>query len=406
MAEGVLLYIAGLSGCVGTTVAAGVSARQSGSAPDVSALGLDLGLVTETESVRGCRLHLPRIQNLVIGGWDRREGELASYATEYGICPPEIMKLVEPMLQNLVPRSSYPEYGELRGWIEREAEYLRMRARECSADVIILANLCPTEPLDLQLDDSKLDWGSLDFESGTNGVTPSRIFFRLAIEAGAHYLNFTPNHAETDCLRDLAAGNGLLFCGRDGKTGQTFLKTTLAPALRDRHLYVNGWYSTNLLGNGDGRTLTTSGALETKQRSKTLCLESILGYYPGFREGSAPGHQVHIHYYPPRQDAKEAWDNIDFQGFLGHRMQLKLNWLGQDSILAAPLVIDLARLLVVLSEAGRSGAATELSYFFKDPLGDGRDEVGHSTPEQHRRLLSALHDISPAARKTYGERDS
>jgi len=396
MAGPVLLYIAGLSGCVGTTVAAGVSAWKEEALLDSEAMGLKLGLLTETDPIRESSLDLPCVGDFVVGGWDRTAGNLARHADAYGICPPEVLHAVAPALRNLQPRPSYPEVGPVREWIKRETTHLRQRARQCRADTIIVANLCPTEPLDVQTEDTGVDWTHLTVDSTSRGVTPSRIFFRLAIEAGAHYLNFTPNHAETRELRGLAENKELLFCGRDGKTGQTFLKTILAPAFRDRHLYINGWYSTNLLGNADGATLTGSGALKTKQKSKAQCLEKILGYPPGFKERARGAHQVHIHFYPPRHDAKEAWDNIDFQGFLGRKMQLKLNWLGQDSILAAPSVIDLSRLLAALGRNGRKGAVSELAYFFKDPLTDGRSPAEHSTPEQFRQLLAALRGAHPS----------
>jgi myo-inositol-1-phosphate synthase len=251
-------------------------------------------------------------------------------------------------------------------------------------------NLCPTEPITLQpTEESAVDWRNLSaISKSTPGVTPSSLYFRLAIEANLHFINFTPNFAETPRLRALAAEKSLLYCGRDGKTGQTFLKTVLAPALRDRNLRIDGWYSTNLLGNDDGVTLADEHCRKTKQRSKLEALPQILGYQPG---GSSHCHQVHIHYYPPRGDAKEAWDNIDFTGFLGAQMQLKLNWLGRDSLLAAPAVLDLVRLVCSAAQRRKTGLLHELSYFFKDPLtGPGHEKPIHSTPDQFAALLNFL----------------
>jgi myo-inositol-1-phosphate synthase len=208
------------------------------------------------------------------------------------------------------------------------------------------------------------------------------------MEAGLHFVNFTPNVAETRGLRRLAEERSILYCGRDGKTGQTFLKTVIAPALRDKNLRIDGWYSTNLLGNDDGLTLADDDCRKAKQKSKLEALSHILGYQPG---GSSHCHQVHIHYYPPRGDAKEAWDNIDFTGFLGVPMQLKLNWLGRDSLLAAPAVLDLVRLVCHGASCQRIGLLSELSYFFKDPLlGTQNEKALHSTPDQFNLLLRFL----------------
>jgi myo-inositol-1-phosphate synthase len=146
----------------------------------------------------------------------------------------------------------------------------------------------------------------------------------------------------------------------DGKTGQTLVKTALAPMLRVRRLQIEGWYSTNVLGNNDGLVLDSPGANKTKVTSKASVLDPIVGYH-------VENHQVHIHYYKPRGDAKEAWDSIDIVGFAGVPMQLKINFLCQDSVLAAPLVIDLVRLLDVAKQAGESGIQRQLSMFFKSP---------------------------------------
>jgi len=262
--------------------------------------------------------------------------------------------------------------------------------REQQAPLGVLVNLCPTEPLSLQrIKRNEPDWRNLvRLSLRTPGITPSRLYFRLAIEAGLHFINFTPNAAETQALRELAEEKRLLYCGRDGKTGQTFLKTVLAPALRDRNLRIDGWYSTNLLGNDDGITLDNDDCRKTKQHSKLAALPQILGYQPG---GSSHCHQVHIHYYPPRGDAKEAWDSIDFTGFLEMPMQLKLNWLGRDSILAAPAVLDLVRLVCYGASLKRKGLLHELSYFFKDPLSTPQSGMPlHSTPDQFKKLMDFL----------------
>jgi len=165
------------------------------------------------------------------------------------------------------------------------------------------------------------------------------------------------------------------IAGKDGKTGQTMMKTVIAPALRDRALHVDGWFSTNILGNSEGLALDDPQSLASKIGTKTKVLDQIMGY-------PVEDHIVMIHYYRPRGDDKEAWDNIDFTGFLGQRMQLKLNFLCKDSVLAAPLVIEIARVLDLAHQRGDGGVQEQLGLFFKAPqTGDGRDPV-HALHEQ------------------------
>jgi myo-inositol-1-phosphate synthase len=170
------------------------------------------------------------------------------------------------------------------------------------------------------------------------------------------------------------------FAGCDGKTGQTLVKTALASMFRARQLQVLGWYSVNFLGNNDGLCLDAPGSNKTKVLSKASVLDSILGY-------QVPNHQVHIHYYKPRGDAKEAWDNVDIIGFGGVPMQMKINFLCQDSILAAPLVIDLIRLLDVARRAGERGIQRQLSLFFKSPYALAGETPVHDLFKQERMLL-------------------
>ena len=167
-------------------------------------------------------------------------------------------------------------------------------------------------------------------------------------------VNFTPNEIEIPSLLHEAEERGVPLAGRDGKTGQTYLKVVLASALKARKLYVDGWYSLNILGNADGKNLMEPGKAEGKLINKTEILDEILGYSVGEKRSQTASHKVHIDYYPPRGDAKEAWDVIDFMGLFGLPMSLRLNLQGRDSILAAPLVLDLARWMAVLQRSGKS----------------------------------------------------
>jgi myo-inositol-1-phosphate synthase len=207
-------------------------------------------------------------------------------------------------------------------------------------------------------------------------------------------VNFTPNEIEIPSLLHEAAERGVPLAGRDGKTGQTYLKVVLASALKARKLYVDGWYSLNILGNADGKNLMEPGKAEGKLMNKTEILDEILGYSVGERYQAA-SHKVHIDYYPPRGDAKEAWDVIDFLGLFGLPMSLRLNLQGRDSILAAPLVLDLARWMAALQRSGKSGLVPELGFYFKKPLGDKpfltfEDQLTglHDLEESCNRILS------------------
>ena len=171
--------------------------------------------------------------------------------------------------------------------------------------------------------------------------------------------------------------------GKDGKTGQTFMKTVIAPALRSRSLHVDGWFSTNILGNRDGLALDDPSSLKSKLGTKKSVLDEILGY-------PVEDHIIDIRYYRPRGDDKEAWDNIDVTGFMGQRMQIKVNFLCKDSILAAPLAIEIARCLGLADRRGEGGVQEQLGVFFKAPMTpEGRPPV-HAFHTQERRLLDWL----------------
>ena len=180
------------------------------------------------------------------------------------------------------------------------------------------------------------------------------LYAYAAIKSGMPYANFTPAWPPT-CRRslDLAKELNVPVAGKDGKTGQTMMKTVLAPAFKARALHVDGWFSTNILGNRDGLALNDPNSLQSKLNTKGSVLDEILGY-------PVEDHLVDIHYYRPRGDDKEAWDNIDVTGFMGQQMQIKVNFLCKDSILAAPLVIEIARVLDLATQARRrrrAGAA-------------------------------------------------
>ena len=350
-------------------------------------------MTTENPDLRSLGLGLPGVNDIKLYGWDLKTENLYSRAQKHRTCAPQTLELAADALKSMTPTPATLAGSAAVGeWIKKQSEALLAAAHQQGVQQIVLVNLLPTEPTTWQQDDSRIDWRSLrDVRADHRGVTPSRLYFRLAIEAGAHFVNFTPNMAETAGLTALAEEKKLLYCGRDGKTGQTYLKTVLAPAFRNKNFQLDGWFSTNLLGNSDGLNLSNPDSLLAKQHSKHKCLERIMA--PQTLSDPA-AHQVHIHYYPPRGDAKEAWDNIDLTGFLGETIQLKLNWLGKDSVLGAPAVLDLTRLTHAAAQRSQAGCLDALAFFFKDPVTGPMSEPVHSSPAQYQVLLRYLQSLA------------
>jgi myo-inositol-1-phosphate synthase len=200
-------------------------------------------------------------------------------------------------------------------------------------------------------------------------ISPSMLYAYAAVTSGIPFINGSPNlTVDTPALSELASRYGVPVAGKDFKTGQTLMKTVVAPGLKARMLGLTGWYSTNILGNRDGVVLDDPESFKTKEESKLSVLEYILQpmLYPNLYNGFH--HKVAINYYPPRGDNKEGWDCIDIFGWLGYPMQIKINFLCRDSILAAPLVLDLALLTDFAKRAGMSGIQEWLSFYFKSPM--------------------------------------
>ena len=211
------------------------------------------------------------------------------------------------------------------------------------------------------------------FEAGLRNndpdIAPSQIYAYAALKLGVPYANGAPNlTTDVPALLELARDNNVPICGKDFKTGQTYMKTLLAPGFKARMLGVNGWFSTNILGNRDGEVLEDPGSFKTKEETKLSVLEQILqpDLYPQLYKDLY--HAVRINYYPPRGDSKEGWDNIDIFGWLGYPMQIKIDFLCRDSILAAPLVLDLVLFLDLAQRAGMKGIQEWLSFYFKGPM--------------------------------------
>ena len=374
--------VIGMGGAVATTAAAGVAMIRSGSN------SLD-GLPLADRATAG----LAAYGDLVFGGWDLSGDDLGAAAVGHGIITEKELANGAGALKGVTP---WPAVGSRdfcanidgankvagdghRDAVTRIQADLERFRRENDLGGLVVLNLASTERKPDADAPALQDRDA--FEKGLDrddpAISPAMLYAYAAITAGAPYGNFTPSvAADLPALAAIAAERNVPVCGKDGKTGQTFLKTVLAPAFKARALHVDGWFSTNILGNRDGLALDDPKSLASKVGTKLSALDSMLGY-------PVEDHIVHIHYYKPRGDDKEAWDNIDISGFLGRKMQVKVNFLCKDSVLAAPLAIEIARSLDLAQTRGQGGVQEQMGLFFKAPQTRGGEPV-HALLEQQR----------------------
>ena len=374
------LWLIGARGSVATTTTVGWAAI-------IADLAAPQGLVTGLDAFDGAGL--PRLTDLVIGGCDVGEVPLRKRAEQLegaGVVPAGITGRVAEEL-DLVDRRIVAGVTAA-DTTARPSTALAMVRRDLRAfvadhelDQLVVLNVASTEPPTpahpAQEDPTAL---LAAIEADEPVLSPASLYAVAALTAGAAFVDFTPSRATTlPAVQQLAARAGLPLAGRDGKTGETLLKTALAPMFADRALRVRSWSGMNLLGGGDGQTLADPAHATAKLASKGAPLEGILGYRP---EGP-----VRIDHVADLGDWKTAWDLITFEGFLGTRMQLQFTWQGCDSALAAPLVLDLARLTTMAMARGEHGPLPALGYFFKDPLASTQ----HRLAEQFTDLLGWVH---------------
>lgn len=356
------LWLVGARGSVATTARAGAAAITAGLAPRI-------GMVTALDAFAD--VGLPEVDQFVFGGHDvsptplrKRAEELA----EAGVIPYHLLDSVGADLT--------ATDAEIRGGAEPAepsdvavtrlaGDLCRFRERHELAAVVVV-NVASTEP---PYDGDELP--------------PSARYAMAAIEAGCSYVNFTPSAGiDVPAVRERAEARGTCFAGKDGKTGETLVKTVLAPMFADRNLRVRSWSGTNLLGGGDGAALADPDRARSKLSAKGACLPSILGYQPTM--------PLHIDCVPELGEWKTAWDHISFAGFLGVGMTMQFTWQGCDSALAAPLILDLARLVAAAQLTGHSGLIAPLGFFFKDPAGSGE----HRLDRQFAELVSWAHGLA------------
>lgn len=384
--------IVGLGGAVATTAVAGTEMMRAGLA---DTQGLPLA-VLDDELTAG----LVPYDDLAYGGWDFDATDLAEAAETHAVLPPRQLEQVASSLSNLHPRPGVANERFCRNVsgshcvaasshkeiVETIRNDLRSFRSELRADRLVMVNLASTEAVINPLADVFADLSAFKagIENNHEAIGPAVLYAYAAILEDVPYVNFTPSlAADVPALIQLAEERGVPVAGKDGKTGQTFLKTVLAPGFRDRNLKVEGWFSTNILGNRDGVALQNESSLASKIDTKRSVLNQILGY-------PVEDHLVNINYYQPRGDNKEAWDNIDLIGFLGQKMQMKVNFLCRDSILAAPLVIELIRLADLAHRSGEGGVQNQLGLFFKLPMTKGDAEPEHDLFRQQQALVNWL----------------
>jgi myo-inositol-1-phosphate synthase len=388
------VWLVGARGAIATSVVHGVAGLARGRLEPV-------GMATARDPL--ARLALRPLESLVLGGHEVASGSIATAAEELernGVLPATLVELCrdEARAHDARVRPGVPDGPDLAGVagadgldpasIELARAPARERAARLQADIedfrrverlerVVVVNLASTEAWR----EEQPAWRSLDgFEEALDGDTDlpaSSLYAYAALRAGAALVNFTPNRcASLGALRELARERGLPHCGDDGKTGETLVKTALAPMFAARALRVLSWQGYNMLGNRDGRVLADPAHRESKRRHKDEGLRSILG-------DPALHTEVGIDYVPSLHDWKTAWDFVHFEGFLGARMSLQFTWTGSDSALAAPLVIDLVRLADFAAAAGESGEMEHTACYFKSPLAGGT----HDFHRQWRRLL-------------------
>ena len=376
-------------GAVATTFIAGVLAVRKG-------ISSPIGSVTQMGTIRlGKRtdgrsplvkdfVPLADLNDIVFGGWDIFEDNCYESAKHAGVLEKDLLEQIRPELEAIKPwkavfdrqyvkRLDGPNVKKgknKRDLAEQLREDIRSFKKAHNLSRLVMIWCGSTE---IFLTETPAHQSIEAFEKGMEENDPSipssMIYTYAALMEGVPYANGAPNlSVDVPAMMDLAHKNQVPITGKDFKTGQTLIKTVIAPGLKARLLGVQGWYSTNILGNRDGEVLDDPESFKTKEESKKSVLDYILqpDLYPQLYKDIC--HVVRINYYPPRGDNKEGWDNIDIVGWLGYPMQLKINFLCRDSILAAPIVLDLVIFLDLAKRAGWSGIQEWLSFFFKSPM--------------------------------------
>jgi len=400
-------------GAVASTFIAGVIAARNG-------LAVPIGSLTQLAHIRlGQRdedrnplirdfVPLAGLDDLVFGGWDPISANVLEAARTCGVLEERDLAPLSAELEGIVAMDAVFDQRwvkKLDGarvkpatskWDQAQAlveDIERFRSEnDCERLVMVWCGSTEAyqEPSAVHASVESFETG---LRSGDENISPSQIYAYAALVSDVPFANGAPNLAvDVPCMLELAAQRGVPIAGKDFKTGQTLMKTLLAPGLKARMLGLRGWYSTNILGNRDGEVLDDPENFKTKEVSKLGVLDTILQpeAYPDLYGNI--DHVVRINYYPPRGDNKEGWDNIDIFGWLGYPMQLKVNFLCRDSILAAPIVLDLALFLDLSARAGQSGVQEWLSFYLKAPQAATEAGPEHDLFIQQTKLKNTLRE--------------
>jgi myo-inositol-1-phosphate synthase len=398
-------------GAVATTFYAGIEAIKRGLAKPIGSytqMGqIRLGKRTENRFKKVHELvPLASLDQLVFGGWDLfSENAYESACHARVLEPPLLEQLKEPLSQitpmtavfdqDFVKRLQGPHVKKAKNKMDLAIalrEDIRNFKKKHGCDRAVMVWCASTE---VYTPATSVHNSLKSFEQGLKdndpSIAPSQIYTYASLQERVPYANGSPNiSVEMPCLQELALEMATPICGSDFKTGQTLLKTVIAPGLRNRQLGVAGWYSTNILGNRDGEVLDDPGSFKSKEVSKSAVLSDIFSsqLYPDLYQDLH--HVVRINYYPPRGDNKEGWDNIDIFGWLGYPMQIKINFLCRDSILAAPIVLDLALFMDLAQRAQMRGIQEWLSFYFKAPVAQKGLNPEHDLSVQLLKLENTL----------------
>ncbi|MEC7909549.1 MAG: inositol-3-phosphate synthase [Actinomycetota bacterium] len=411
-------------GAVATTFIAGVIAARQG-------LAAPIGSVSQMAHIRlGKReegrnplirdfVPLAGLDDLVFGGWDPISSNVLEAARTCGVLDEKDIAPVSSELEGIVAMDAVFDnrwVKKLDGkrvknldskWDQAQAlmediEKFRVD-NECDRLVMVWCGSTEAFQEASEVHES-VDSFEAGLKSNDENIAPSQIYAYAAIMSGVPFANGAPNLAlDIPCMVELAKSRGVPVAGKDFKTGQTLMKTLLAPGLKARMLGLRGWFSTNILGNRDGEVLDDPDNFKTKEVSKLGVLDTILqpDSYPELYGDI--DHVVRINYYPPRGDNKEGWDNIDIFGWLGYPMQIKVDFLCRDSILAAPIVLDLALFLDLSARAGQSGVQEWLSFYLKAPQASTDAGPEHDIFIQQTKLKNTLREWMGEESVTHSE---
>jgi len=401
-------------GAVATTFMAGVESIRRGKS-------LPIGSLTQMATIRlGKRtdnraplikdfVPLAGLDDLVFGAWDPIPDNAYQAAIKAGVLTPADLAGVSDFLQSITPMpAAFDQHYVTRingthvkkGKTKRDlAEQIRQDIRDFKSrhrlDRVVMVWCASTEIyIKAGAAHATLEQFEKAMERNDESIAPSMLYAYAALMEGVAFANGAPNlTVDMPCLIRLANERGVPISGKDFKTGQTWMKTVIAPGLKARMLGLAGWYSTNILGNRDGEVLDDPASFKTKEESKLSVLHTILqpDVYPALYKDFS--HVVRINYYPPRGDNKEGWDNIDIVGWMGYPMQIKVNFLCRDSILAAPLVLDLALFSDFAQRACLKGIQEWLSFYYKSPMAAPGLQPEHDLFIQQTKLKNTLRHL-------------